>query len=152
MATQDTVELNEPHAPGADAITAFTKVLPSIKRAIVDSRAKWDSHEPRMWSRAQGLTDEQLTTFDPETDLVEVRSGITPYGTVLLGKLLIPAVNDEDGEGFIHVRLWDGPNKGTGDLELHSIFTDEGTRDGQGHASTYRAIQTSAKPLEFFNE
>ena len=32
------------------------------------------------------------------------RAGLTTYGTILLGKLRIPAVNDSKGEGFIHIR------------------------------------------------
>jgi hypothetical protein len=57
-----------------------------------------------MWSRAANLTDHQLTDFHLEKDLVLVRSSPTSYGTILLGKLRIPAINDELGEGFIHVR------------------------------------------------
>jgi hypothetical protein len=76
-----------------------------------------------MWSRASGLSDKALATFHPEDDLVQVRyvisipcsslsseinidhrSGVVSYGTILLGKLRIPAVNDSKGEGFVHVR------------------------------------------------
>lgn len=57
-----------------------------------------------MWSRASSLSDHELTNFDLEKDLVEVRSAPTSYGTVILGKLRIPAVKDEEGEGFVHVR------------------------------------------------
>jgi hypothetical protein len=35
---------------------------------------------------------------------------------------------------------------------FHSIFTDEGKRDEDGHAERYQAIQTAETPLEFFNE
>ncbi|KAG8988078.1 hypothetical protein FRB90_002972 [Tulasnella sp. 427] len=35
---------------------------------------------------------------------------------------------------------------------FHSIWTDEGTRDINGRASTYNAIQWADTPLEFFNE
>jgi len=103
-----------------------------------------------MWSRAHGLSDHQLTHFELEKDLVEVRAGLTTYGTILLGKLRIPAVKDSEGEGFIHIRIHDPPNRGTQDVIFHSIFTDEGNKDG--HPKTWRAIQTRDKPLEFFNE
>ena len=33
-----------------------------------------------------------------------MRSAPTTYGTIILGKIRIPAVKDDEGEGFIHVR------------------------------------------------
>jgi hypothetical protein len=38
------------------------------------------------------------------------------------------------------------------DVQFHSLFTDEGKRDPDGHAERYQAIQTADYPLEFFNE
>lgn len=105
-----------------------------------------------MWSRAHGLSDHQLTTFDLAQDLVEIRAGITSYGTILLGKLRIPAVKDDEGEGFIHVRIHDPPNRGAEDVVFHSLWTDEGNRNADGHPTTWRAIQTRDTPLTFFNE
>ncbi|KAG5638874.1 hypothetical protein H0H81_009177 [Sphagnurus paluster] len=72
MATSDTVSLNAPHPPRQNAIDAFAVVLPKIKAAIIKSRHDWDKHEPRMWSRAAGLSNEALTHFDLHKDLVEV--------------------------------------------------------------------------------
>ncbi|KAI0032233.1 hypothetical protein K488DRAFT_86035 [Vararia minispora EC-137] len=152
MADAEFVEFNAPHTPHPNAIEAFNVVLHTIKSEIVKSRHHWDKHEPKMWSRAQGLTDHQLTNFTVENDLVEVRSGPTSYGTIILGKIRIPAVNDELGEGFVHVRIHDPPNKGDQDVVFHSLFTDEGNRDADGHPTTWRAIQTKDTPLEFFNE
>ncbi|EEB97629.1 hypothetical protein MPER_03017 [Moniliophthora perniciosa FA553] len=63
MATIDTIELNEPHPPKENAIEAFEKVLDDIKKAIIESRRHWDKHEPRMWSRAQDLSDAELVNF-----------------------------------------------------------------------------------------
>lgn len=57
-----------------------------------------------MWSRAAGISDEDLVAFNLRDDLVEVRSAPTSYGSIILGKIRIPAVRDEEGEGFIHVR------------------------------------------------
>jgi hypothetical protein len=57
-----------------------------------------------MWSRAAGIVDSDLVDFTAETDLVAVRSASTSYGTIILGKIRLPAVNDGLGEGFIHVR------------------------------------------------
>ena len=57
-----------------------------------------------MWSRAAGLTDAELADFNIERDLIVIRSSPTSYGQVILGKLRIPAVKDDLGEGFVHVR------------------------------------------------
>lgn len=104
MADAEEVVLNAPHAPHPNAVEAFGVVLHKIKHEILKSRHDWDKHEPKMWSRVAGLSDEQLVSFTLEKDLVEVRSGPTSYGTIILGKIRIPAVNDDLGEGFIHVR------------------------------------------------
>ena len=50
-----------------------------------------------MWSRAAGISDHDLVDFDFEKDLVEIRSAIVSYGTIVLGKLRLPAVNDAEG-------------------------------------------------------
>ncbi|CEL57871.1 hypothetical protein RSOLAG1IB_02615 [Rhizoctonia solani AG-1 IB] len=107
----DTVNLSEPHPPTGRGLEAFNEVLPKIKQAVISSRRDWDNHEPRMWARASGLSDEQLTSFVIEDDLVEVRAGSTSYGTIVFGKIRIPGLKDEEGEGFIHVRIHDPPNK-----------------------------------------
>ncbi|KAI6121473.1 hypothetical protein F5141DRAFT_1186693 [Pisolithus sp. B1] len=148
----DQVSLTAPHAPHARAVEAFNFVLPEIKHAVIASRHDWDVHEPKMWSRAAGLSDEKLTTFTIEDDLVEIRTGVVSYGTIIFGKIRLPAVNDELGEGFIHVRIHDPPDKGEEDVMFHSIFTMEGKRDADGHPHLWRAIQVKAEPLEFFNE
>ncbi|KAI5123699.1 hypothetical protein M0805_001725 [Coniferiporia weirii] len=152
MATREIVELNEPHPPHPNAIEAFEVVEHAIKAAILKSRHHWDAHEPRMWARAAGLSNEQLVDFSIAKDLVLVRSGPTAYGTIIFGKLRIPAVNDDEGAGFVHVRIHDPPNKGDSDVLFHSILTDEGSRDADGHPTTWNAIQTMDTPLEFFNE
>ncbi|KAH7344844.1 hypothetical protein B0J17DRAFT_624129 [Rhizoctonia solani] len=155
----DTVALSEPHPPTSRAIEAFNQVLPKIKLAVTSSRRDWNLHEPRMWARASGLSDNELTKFVIEDDLIEVRAGSTAYGTIVLGKIRISGIKDEEGEGFIHVRIHDPPNKallgalqGTDDVIFHSLFTDEGNRDADGRPTTFRAIQTRETPLEFFNE
>lgn len=152
MASTDEVNVTAPHTPHERAIEAFNHVLREIKLAVIALRRNWDIHEPRMWSRAAGLSDVKLTTFTIEDDLVEIRTGAVSYGTIIFGKIRIPAVNDELGEGFIHVRIHDPPNKGEGDVMFHSIFTMEGKRDADGHPHLWRAIQVKAEPLEFFNE
>jgi len=152
MATAEEVNLNDSHPPHPNAIDAFEKVVHHIKSAIVKSRHDWDKHEPRMWSRAHGIDDHHLTTFDLSKDLILIRSGSTSYGTIIFGKLRIPAIQDDEGEGFIHIRIHDPPNRGTDDVLFHSILTEEGNRNADGHPTTWRAIQTRDATLEFFNE
>ncbi|KAG9080243.1 hypothetical protein FRC06_006899 [Ceratobasidium sp. 370] len=82
MASAETVVLNDAHPPKTRAIEAFNKALPKIKLAVISSRHDWDKHEPRMWSRARGLTDSELSDFVIENDLIEVRTGATSYGTI----------------------------------------------------------------------
>jgi hypothetical protein len=148
MATSEVVILNEQHSPHQNALDAFAVVLPQIKHAIIASRHDWNKHEPKMWSRAVGVSDVELTAFDLNQDLVAIRSGPTSYGTIIFGKIRIPAIAD----GFIHVRIHDPPNKGVEDVKFHSLFTDEGNRDEDGHPTTWRAIQNLDTPLGFFNE
>jgi hypothetical protein len=105
-----------------------------------------------MWSRAAGISDEKLVGFTLKDDLVIVRSASVSYGTIILGKIRIPAINDAEGEGYIHVRIHDPPNRGNEDVKFHSIFTDEGKKNADGHPTTWRAVQTKETPLEFFNE
>jgi len=152
MATGEIINLNAPHAPHQNAIEAFTIVLPTIKQEIIKWRHHWDQHEPKMWSRAASISDQDLTNFDPKADLIEVRSAATSYGNIILGKIRIPAVKDEQGDGFIHVRIHDPPNRGTEDVTFHSLFTDERAPGVLPGEYTWRAIQTADTPLEFFNE
>lgn len=152
MASEEELFFNEAHAPHANAIEAFHTVLHDVKAAIVKSRHDWDKHEPKMWSRVSSLSDSELVGFDLSSDLVQVRSAPTSYGTIILGKIRIPAVNDDLGEGFVHVRIHDPPNRGTEDVKFHSLFTDEGHKDADGHPTTWQAIQIAETPLEFFNE
>ncbi|KAM5531584.1 hypothetical protein V8D89_014753 [Ganoderma adspersum] len=152
MASAEQVDLNAPHPPHENAIEAFISVEHTIKTEILKSRHHWEKHEPRMWSRAEGIPDHELVTFTIHKDLVEIRSGATSYGTIILGKIRLPAVNDAEGEGYIHVRIHDPPNRGAEDVLFHSLWTDEGNRDADGHPTTWRAIQNRDIPLEFFNE
>ncbi|KAK7687054.1 hypothetical protein QCA50_009554 [Cerrena zonata] len=152
MATNEVISLNDPHAPTAKAIEAFSVVQKELKSEIIKSRHHWDKHEPKMWSRAEGISDHDLVNFEFEKDLVEIRSAIVSYGTIVLGKIRLPAVNDAEGEGFVHVRIHDPPNRGTEDVRFHSIWTDEGNHDADGRPTTWRAIQTKDTALEFFNE
>lgn len=103
-ASNETISLNAAHPPADNALEAFNVVLPTIKAEIVKSRHHWDKHEPKMWARAAGLSDAELIDFSIERDLVAVRSAATSYGSIILGKIRLPAVNDSEGPGFVHVR------------------------------------------------
>ena len=103
-ATNEVIELTETHAPHEKAFEAFEVVEHTIKSEILKSRHHWNKHEPRMWSRAEGISDEELVAFSVRSDLVEIRTAPTSYGTIILGKLRLPAVNDSEGEGYVHVR------------------------------------------------
>ncbi|KAK0241817.1 hypothetical protein EDD85DRAFT_416963 [Armillaria nabsnona] len=152
MASAEELVFNDPHSPHPNALLAFGKVLGRIKFEILKSRKDWDKHEPKMWSRAHGVSDDDLTAFNLEEDLVLVRSAPTSYGTIILGKIRLPAINDDQGEGYIHVRIHDPPGGSTDDVMFHSLFTDEGNKNADGQATTWRAIQTKDTVLEFFNE
>ncbi|KAI0344664.1 hypothetical protein BDW22DRAFT_1354781 [Trametopsis cervina] len=152
MASSEELTFTPAHPPTPKALEAFTVVQHAIKAALVKSRHDWDIHEPRMWARAAPLSDHELAGFVLENDLVECRSAPTSYGTIILGKIRIPAVGDAEGEGFVHVRIHDPPNRGTEDVRFHSIWTDEGRPSEDAQPTSWRAIQTRETPLEFFNE
>ncbi|KAJ7072087.1 hypothetical protein C8F01DRAFT_1102503 [Mycena amicta] len=181
MATIDQLDLTPEHAPHAHAIEAFEHVEHEIKQAILASRHDWNKHEPKMWSLARETSDQDLVNFTIKDDLVVIRSAVTSYGPIILGKIRIRAIKldaagelvpgdvqkDDHGKikvqmkhgkiddglyGFIFVRIHDPPGEGVENIKFHSIFTEEG-KDLEGHNNGfYRAIQPSAKPLEFFNE
>ncbi|KAG9029260.1 hypothetical protein FRB95_005534 [Tulasnella sp. JGI-2019a] len=151
MASEEQVNLTPPHRPTSKAIEAFGIILPRIKEEIVKSRRDWDKHEPKMWSRATGITNHQLVgEIDLERDLVEVRAGEVSYGTIIFGKMKV-GTND-DQEGFVHIRIHDPPNRGDTDVMFHSIWTDEGNRNADGQPTTWNAIQWRDTPLGWFNE
>ncbi|KAJ6565891.1 hypothetical protein DFH09DRAFT_1261613 [Mycena vulgaris] len=127
---------------------AFNQILPEIKLNIIKSRHDWNSHEPKMWARAEGISDEDLVVFTIENDLILVSSTPTTDGTIILGKICLPAIDDDVGKGYIHIRIHDPTNTGTSDVVFHSLFTDEGHGNSDGN---YRATQTEDKALELFN-
>ena len=103
-ASKEQLNFNIPHPPAENSLDAFSRVVHTIKQEILKSRHHWDTHEPRMWSRASGPSNEELTSFSLDKDLVLVSSAATTYGTIILGKIRIPRINDDQGGGFVHVR------------------------------------------------
>lgn len=65
-----------------------------------------------MWSRASGVSNHDLIHFHVAEDLVLVRSGPTTYGTIIFGKIRIPAIQD----GYVHVRIHDPPNQASANV------------------------------------
>jgi len=149
MASAEELNFNDSHKPHENAVQAFNHILPTIKAEIIKSRHHWDKHEPRMWSRASSISDHTLVNFTIEDDLVLVRSAFSSYGTIILGKICLPAVNDNEGKGYVHVRIHDS---GASDVKFHSLFTEEVRPDFETPPTDWRAVHTEAKPLEFFNE
>ncbi|ORY69448.1 hypothetical protein BCR35DRAFT_308038 [Leucosporidium creatinivorum] len=147
MADSTSVELNAEHSPKPNAVRAFGVVNQQIKHEWIKLRHHWDKHEPRMFASAKDLSDQQLAEWDLEKDLVAIRAGSTAYGTIIFGKIRIPALED----GYVHVRIHDGTEKGQDDVVFHSIFTDE-IRNEEGKIIDYRAVQSGEKALEWFSE
>jgi hypothetical protein len=75
------LSFSDPSPPKQTGLDAFNAILPTIKSEILKSRKDWDIHEPKMWSRAKDLSDQQLSDFTIEQDLVEV-SGISDRSPV----------------------------------------------------------------------
>ncbi|BGP17850.1 hypothetical protein JCM10213_008352 [Rhodosporidiobolus nylandii] len=142
-----TVELNAPHLPHENSIRAFAQVEDDIKKELTKLRAHWDNHEPRMFEQAKELSDEELTNWDLAEDLEIVRSSSSPYGSIIFGKLRVPALVDS----YLHVRIHDSPGDGQGNVRLHSILTEE-VRNEEGKVVEWRAFQTRDTSLEFFSE
>ncbi|KAJ7497533.1 hypothetical protein FB451DRAFT_1211842 [Mycena latifolia] len=158
MATIDQLDLSPPHAPKEHAIEAFEHVEHEIKAAILASRRDWDKHEPKMWSLASNTSDHDLVNFTIKDDLVVVRSAVTSYGPIILGKIRIKAIklnehgSGDDKYGYIFVRIHDPPGDGVENVKFHSLFTDEGKDKDGNNDGVYRAIQANSTSLEFFNE
>ncbi|KAK0552335.1 vacuolar protein sorting/targeting protein PEP1 [Tilletia horrida] len=158
MASNEDIKLSEEHPPTARAITAFKTIEGSIKNHMIKLRRDWNKHEPRMWAATEGLSDEELTNWTAEKDLVGTRAGAVAYGVIIFGRIRIPALSKS---GYVFVRIFDPSDeaKSDRDVEFHSIFTNEIRNPATAHEVgkendiiDYRAIQTDEDKLEFFNE
>jgi len=154
MATESSLlkPLNEPHPPNERGVQLFQNCASTIRNELVKLRHHWDKHEPRMFARAASISDHDLCRFNIPDHLELIRAGKTSYGDVVLGKIRLPALNDAEGNGFIHVRLHDPPGEGNHDVIFHSILTDEVKDPNSGHITSYRAIMRKDDPLMWFNE
>ncbi len=74
LASVDQVDLNDMHPVTLRKSSSRRRCTKSNTK-VIKSRIDWDKHEPRMWSRASALSNEELAKFTMDEDLVEVRSG-----------------------------------------------------------------------------
>lgn len=168
MATEETVQLNEAHAPQQASIDAFNSILTTLKHDLANLRRQHDSmllisrphypapantlteHEPEYFQAAKDLSDEQLTSFNAD-NLESVRVAVTAYGLHLFGKVKIPALDN----GYIHVRIFGSAKEGTDgstsdeiEHKVHSIHTEEVVKEDGDRK--YRAIFGKNDALEWF--
>jgi hypothetical protein len=166
MATEESVQLSEAHAPQQASIEAFNSVLVSVKHELVKLRRDHDStfvsikprnlltqteHEPEYFRAVQDVSDSDLASFSA-SNLESVRVASSAYGLHLFGKVRIPALDN----AYIHVRIFGNAKDGTDgsslderEYSLHSIHTEEVIKnDGD---RVYRAIFGKNDTLEWFD-
>ncbi|KAK4044593.1 hypothetical protein C8A01DRAFT_31383 [Parachaetomium inaequale] len=145
MATADTVELGDPHAPKEESVRVFHQIEHELKRSLVRTRHEYNKHEPEYFAAVEHLSDAQLAGFGAD-DFQQVRVAVSAYGLHLFGKVRIPSLPDE-GPAYIHFRAFTG---GPDDqATLHSIHTEDKEEVDGGHS--YRAIFTKDDALDWFD-
>ncbi|KAF2787125.1 hypothetical protein K505DRAFT_379792 [Melanomma pulvis-pyrius CBS 109.77] len=150
MATEETVQLSEEHAPQQASIDAFSSVLESVKHELLKIRHEHDKHEPEYFAAVKDLSNTDLASFDA-SNLEAVRAGSSAYGLHIFGKVKIPAAEN----AYIHIRLFGSAKEGTDgsstderEYKLHSIHTEEVVKDSGDHV--FRAIFGKNDALEWF--
>ncbi|KAH6632984.1 hypothetical protein C7974DRAFT_309370 [Boeremia exigua] len=151
MATEETVQLSEAHAPQQASIDAVESILDTLKEELVKLRRDHDRHEPEYFRAVKHVSDSDLTSFTAG-DLESVRAAISAYGLHLFGKIQLPAVDDS----YIHIRVFGSPKEGTDgssaderEYSLHSIHTEEVIREDGDRV--YRAVFGRNDELEWFD-
>ncbi|KAL5114194.1 hypothetical protein ACEQ8H_007942 [Pleosporales sp. CAS-2024a] len=151
MATKETVQLGEAHAPHQASIDAFNSILESVKHELVKLRHDHDKHEPEYFGAVKHVPDADLASFSAQ-DLESVRVAASAYGLHLFGKVKLPAASG----AYVHVRIFGSAKDGTDgssaeerEYKLHNIHTEEVVR-GDGDR-VYRAIFTKDDALEWFD-
>ncbi|KAJ4336033.1 hypothetical protein N0V95_008730 [Ascochyta clinopodiicola] len=151
MATEETVQLGDAHAPQQASIDALDSVLSTIKEELAKLRRDHDRHEPEYFNAVKHVSDSDLTSFTPH-NLESVRVANSAYGLHLFGKVRLPAIDN----AYIHVRIFGSAKDGTDgsgpderEYSLHSIHTEEAIKpDGD---RIYRAIFGRTDELEWFD-
>ncbi|ORY12840.1 hypothetical protein BCR34DRAFT_481975 [Clohesyomyces aquaticus] len=151
MATAETIQLSEPHAPKEASIQAFESILDSLKHELVKVRHEHDKHESEYFRAVSSLSNSDLAAFTT-SDLETVRVGTSAYGLHLFGKVKIPKADN----AYIHVRIFIAAEDGTDGssveervAKLHSIHTEEIVNEDGDHV--YRAIFGKNDELEWFD-
>ena len=166
MATEETVQLSEEHAPHQASIDAIESILGTLKEELVKLRHDHDStpspdpryvhltfagHEPGYFRAVKNVPDSDLTSFTAY-DLESVRVAISAYGLHLFAKIRLPSVDD----GYIHIRVFGSPKDGTDcssadkrEYSLHSIHTEDVVEEDGDRV--FRAILGRNDKLEWFD-
>lgn len=145
MATEDTVDLSEAHAPKEESFHVFKQIEHELKKTLVHLRHEYNKHEPEYFAAVTHLSDAELAGFSAD-DFSLVRAATSAYGHHLFGKVRIPALPDE-GPAYIHFRAFTpGPDE---QASLHSIHTEDAKGEDGGH--TFRAIFTKDDELKWFD-
>ncbi|KAJ4381540.1 hypothetical protein N0V86_002900 [Didymella sp. IMI 355093] len=151
MATEETVQLSEEHAPHQASVDAIESILETVKDELVKLRRDHDRHEPEYFRAVKHVSDSDLTSFTAH-DLESVRVAISAYGLHLFGKIKLPAVDN----GYIYVRVFGSPKDGIDgssaderEYSLHSIHTEEVIKEDGDRV--YRAIFGRNDKLEWFD-
>ncbi|RDW66232.1 hypothetical protein BP5796_08008 [Coleophoma crateriformis] len=131
MATAETVDLGEVHAPKEESLKLFDDLEVELKTKLQHLRHESNKHEPEYFKKVASLSDKELTTFS-SSDLKEVRIATSAYGMHLFGKVLLPKSSDkyfmfrafiggEDGPKFHSIRM-DETEMKDGDKVFNAIF------------------------------
>ncbi|KAI1845579.1 hypothetical protein JX265_010466 [Neoarthrinium moseri] len=147
MATRDTAELSQAHAPKEASLAAYSEFESELKRTLLHERHDKAKHELPYFEAAAHLSDADFTSFT-QSDFETVRHAQVAYGHILFGKLKIPALAGSKN-CYIHFRAFE-PEPGTDKkAEVHSIHTERKEEPDGGFK--YRALFTKEDPLEWFD-
>ncbi|TEY44389.1 hypothetical protein BOTCAL_0352g00090 [Botryotinia calthae] len=144
MATAETVQLGDIHAPKEDSIIAFEKIETELKKKLQHLRHETNKHEPQYFAPISHVPDHTLTSFT-SSSLTCVRVATSAYGLHLLGKVLIPETEDK----YFMFRAFIPGDSDTATLHcIHMEETDVGGKEGK----FFRAIFGEEDELKWFDE
>jgi hypothetical protein len=147
MATAETAQLSEPHAPKEASLALYAEIEGELKKSLVHERHDKAKHGLPYFEAAAHLSDADLASFS-QADFELVRHAQVAYGHILFGKLRIPALADTRN-CYVHFRAFE-PEPGTErKAELHSIHTERIEEPNGGFK--YRALFSKDDPLEWFD-
>lgn len=149
MATADTAQLSEPHAPKPASLQLYDEIEQDLKKLLLHERHDKAKHELPYFAAAEHVSDHDFVGFH-QSDLELVRHAAVAYGHIIFGKLRIPALAEGSQNCYVHFRAFE-PEPGTDDVkaEVHSIHTERLEEPDGGFR--YRALFTKDDPLEWFD-